>query len=282
METTLECGTADGLRWQAATGRPIAALRSALTRIQGYDECTDAPLVRSELPGAQLVLLIETGPPLTLRDTDGVGHQHVGGFVAGLAPSATRTEHAGWQQGVEVNLTATSARSVLGMPLTELSGGAVGLTDLFGSSERLASRVADAADWSSRLGLVQAWLIGRLAQGPAADPRIVWAIDTIARSGGLVEIARVQRQVALSRPHFIRMFREHVGVTPKRYARLVRFERIVDAIRNGRSANWAALASDVGCYDQPHLAREIRTLAGMTTSELARVVGGPVATAFAG
>ncbi|MBL4688838.1 MAG: helix-turn-helix transcriptional regulator [Nannocystaceae bacterium] len=282
METIVEYGTADGLRWQAATGRPVAALRSAITRIQGYDERTDAPLVRSELPGAQVVLLIETGPPLTLRDADGVGHQHVGGFVAGLGPSATRTEHAGWQQGIQVNLTATSVRSVLGVPLTELSAGAVGLSDLFGSSERLASRVADADDWASRLALVQAWLIDRIAQGPAPDRRIAWAIDTIARSGGSVEIARVQRQVELSRPHFIRMFREHVGVTPKRYARLVRFERIVDAIRNRRSASWAALASDVGCYDQPHLAREIRALAGMTCTELAHVLGGPVATAFAG
>jgi len=231
--------------------------------------------MRPELPGSHLVLIIETGPPLSLR---GPGQsevtRHRSGFVAGLGPGATETSHQGVQRGIQIDLSPAHARQVLGVPLSELAGRTVSLDDLLPARERtMPEQIADAPDWEAKTAIAERWVLDRLDRGRRPDRRIAGALQLITRSGGTIDIAAVQHETGLSRPHLARLFRTHVGVTPKSFARFVRFDRIVDAIRSDSAHRWAAIATQVGCYDQPHLAREVKALAGMTPTSLARLLG---------
>ena len=275
MATRVDRGEAGGSQWVTATRRLGPAIRSVVRKVQGYEERSPGPAIRPELPGSHLVLVIETGPPLTLRgpgQSEAIHHR--GGFVAGLGPGATDTMHDGLQRGIQIDLAPAHARRVLGMPLSELAGGTVALDDLLPAAERsLPERIADAPDWETKTAIAERWVLDRLDRGPAPDRRIAGALKMIVDSGGNVDIAAVQHETGLSRPHLVRLFRTHVGVPPKAFARFVRFDRIVDAIRAGGAESWAALAADVGCYDQAHLVREVRTLATMTPTALARLLG---------
>lgn len=273
--TLVHRGSVGDAQWETATRQLAAPLRAVVSRLQGYEERSPGGSVREELPSSHVVVIIETGPPLIQRrPTDTAGSRYVGGFVAGLGPGVTETRHDGLQRGIQINLTPSHARRVLGVPLHELAGRTVALTDLLAPGDRsLPQRIAEAPDWEHQTDIAERWVRDRLSRGPAADRRIAGALKAIVDSGGTVDIARVRQHAGLSRPHLVRLFREHVGVPPKQFARLVRFDRIVTAIRTASTTAWAALAADVGCYDQAHLAREVRSLASMTPSALAELLG---------
>jgi AraC-like DNA-binding protein len=74
-----------------------------------------------------------------------------------------------------------------------------------------------------------------------------------------------------SRRYLTERFRRQVGVTPKTYARLLRFERTLELLRGrARDAPLGGIAATVGYYDQAHFDREFRSFAGCTPTEFLR------------
>jgi AraC-like DNA-binding protein len=88
-------------------------------------------------------------------------------------------------------------------------------------------------------------------------------------AGGELPIPMVSSAAGVSERQLERLFDERVGYGPKVFARVVRLERSVRALR-GSIASWARLAADCGYSDQAHLVREFRALAGVTPAVFAR------------
>lgn len=258
-----------GVRWQMATRVVDAGLRPVIRRLMGYDERTQGPSERPELPGARVVVILQTGAPLQLDGSTGPQ-----AFVAGLGPGATLTRHDGHQQGVQLDLHPAFARQVFGVPLSELAGTVISLDALLGPNDRgLVEHVAELASWEDRTAAVERWVGERWRRGRRPDPRIAGALQLIERTEGRIDIAEVGRVANLSRPHLARLFREHVGVTPKVFARLRRFEALQERVRVG-TGSWSAIAADLGFSDQAHLAREVRALCNHTPTGLAQLLSG--------
>lgn len=93
------------------------------------------------------------------------------------------------------------------------------------------------------------------------DPRVDAAVERIIRSGGRCDIARVAALVNVTRQHLARLFAENVGISPKLFARVIRFRQ---AMRMGREKPWAGVAAELGYADQSHLIAEFREFSGTT------------------
>lgn len=76
-------------------------------------------------------------------------------------------------------------------------------------------------------------------------------------------IGAIAAHCRLSPRRFGKLFREQVGMSPKRYARLQRFRRVVARAHGQPRVDWAGIATDCG-FHQPHLVHEIRAFSGMT------------------
>jgi transcriptional regulator GlxA family with amidase domain len=72
-----------------------------------------------------------------------------------------------------------------------------------------------------------------------------------------------------SHRHFIAGFRDAAGLAPKRYARVLRFQRLLAVLAATPRPAWAQLALDAGYFDQSHLIREFREFAGVSPREYA-------------
>ena len=86
-------------------------------------------------------------------------------------------------------------------------------------------------------------------------------------------VGLVADHLGTSERHFRRVFRETVGVSPKTYARLRRFRRAVALARRAAAPDWAAIAADVGYYDQAHLIADFRAIGGATPRALLAELG---------
>jgi AraC-like DNA-binding protein len=97
------------------------------------------------------------------------------------------------------------------------------------------------------------------------------AIAIVLELRGDLRIADLSLEVDLGRRQLERAFQDLVGVTPKAFARIVRFRAVVSELRRiGRAPRWADLAATFGYFDQAHLDREFQSLAGLTPGALVR------------
>ena len=86
----------------------------------------------------------------------------------------------------------------------------------------------------------------------------------IVNSGGLVPIRSLVDETGWSQKHLISQFREHIGLAPKMFARVMRFGSALDRLRRRDHASLTELALDCGYYDQAHLTRDFREFSGVT------------------
>jgi AraC-like DNA-binding protein len=263
--------------WQIASRAPSPALHQSVRQLVGYTEKTNGRLARFEVPRPWIVMILEFGPPISIHDPDDQGRavRYTGGFLAGLDDRVTRTSHDGYQSGIELNLCPVAARRLLGMPMSQLSGRVVALDDLLPRHQRgLAERLAEVSDWAARLDLVEAVLGERLAKTEPPARIATWACRRIRRDPGL-DLKSLAKELGYSQKHVITLFKEHVGVTPKQFARLVRFDRLAQYLRAGGRAPWAELAQRFGWFDQAHLAGDVRRFLGVTPSSARELLGLP-------
>jgi len=215
-----------------------------------------------------------SGPGVRIFDSavDGrgraLGHALVGGPRAGFyAKDAGAPSHS-----VGVQLLPGAAQALLGLPADELAGQHVSLEDIWGSHAGLAhEQLLAAATPRETLRRLEALLLQRLGTGRAqgAHPVISQALrqfeagmgveDAVARSG-------------YSHRQFIRLFSQAVGLGPKLYCRLQRFQKSLPLLQG--PLGLAAVAAEAGYSDQPHFNREFREFAGLTPEQyrLARPV----------
>ncbi|HEY3055227.1 MAG TPA: helix-turn-helix transcriptional regulator [Thermoanaerobaculia bacterium] len=98
----------------------------------------------------------------------------------------------------------------------------------------------------------------RLTEG---DRRVDAAVALLSRTAGRCDIDRVAEAACVTRQHLGRLFARHVGVSPKTFARIVRFRH---ALRLGRNRPCADVAALLGYSDQSHLIAEFREFSGTT------------------
>jgi AraC-like DNA-binding protein len=228
-----------------------------------------APLRRPELPHGGIVLVVGAGPPI---EVDGGRYT---ALVAGLYDRPVFSGHDGEQAGVEVFLAPPAARRILGTPLGELTRRTEACQDVLGrAGHELAGRVADAPSHTARLDVLEGWLLGRLRDTEPVRADVSRAWGRIVGTGGNVAMEAVRAELGCSRRHLATRFAEEVGLPPKAYARVVRFERAAALLAAGRAP--ADVAVTCGYSDQAHLGREVAALADTTPGRLRAGAGPPV------
>jgi AraC-like DNA-binding protein len=136
------------------------------------------------------------------------------------------------------------------------------------ADRRLAERLAELPDWDARFGALER-LLTRALERPSQQAAMVrWACERIDAAHGGLGMRGLARELGYSEKHVTRMFRDQVGIAPKAFARLVRFDHLAQRLRRGPGASWSELAADLGFYDQAHLVREVRHFAATTPTAL--------------
>jgi AraC-like DNA-binding protein len=257
-------------RWEFATGPPAEALRPFAREYVGWSEQVLAPLCRRELPTEEAPLIINFGAPFHLfAPGDSRRHLDLASFITGAYDTYQLVESTGASSGVQVNFTLLGIRLLVGRPIEDMKNGAFAPEEIFGEfSRELTHRLYDAKSWDARFEYLDDALAMRIGDPLDVPAGVRCAWHRLVASRGRSSIASIVQEVGWSQRHFIAQFKHEIGVSPKVFARMLRFGRVVRAIRAGQSADLADLAIVSGYYDQSHLNRDVREFAGTTPGEL--------------
>jgi AraC-like DNA-binding protein len=204
----------------------------------------DAPMSRVEVPTLGVALILSFGP--TMR----VEGQTVSSFLVGMWDKPALTEHDGHAHGIQIDLAPAVAYALVGGRMDELTNRVidVGELDVLNVDRLLETGGAAAADE----------LAGAVQRGPSVSREVSWVYAQLQRRPS-TRIASLADEIGWSRSHLVDRFRREVGLTPKRFARVVRFRSAFDRLGQ---APLATVAAECGYADQSHLTHEFREMAG--------------------
>lgn len=169
-----------------------------------------------------------------------------------------------------VHFRPGGAFAFLGVPAGELWNRDVSLSALWGRGAGVVrERLLEASGPEARLDVLEAALRERLRRRPRErHPAVAWALAEFDRAPGASSIADVTARLGLDRRRFLSRFRDEVGLSPKKYCRVRRFQETLDRVETGRRVDWAGVAASCGYFDQSHLVRDFRAFSGLTPTEL--------------
>jgi len=174
-----------------------------------------------------------------------------------------------------VHFKPAGASAVLGVPLQEFADTHVDLAVLWsdGAIRELRERLCTATTPHARFNLLERALIERLLTSRRRlHPVVPFAIECFGPDGSGASVRDVTRRSGLSHRRFLTIFRSEVGLPPKAFCRILRFQHVHGIAQRMGQINWADLALTCGFYDQAHLTNEFRRLSGLTPTEYERAV----------
>src|SRR5262245_25893169 len=174
-----------------------------------------------------------------------------------------------WQPKiVRVTFKPGGARPFLGIPLAELRDAHVSLDHIWGQyAGQLQHRLVEAKGVAAVFSVLAEELVQALARiGFSTRPVVARAL-AVARDAPGSSVMDLAKCAGVDAKRLIRLFVDDVGLTPKLYLRIARFERLLSDVFSRRCVDWAMAANEHGYFDQSHLIRDFREFADMTPTE---------------
>jgi AraC-like DNA-binding protein len=131
--------------------------------------------------------------------------------------------------------------------------------------DRLRTRLLEARTADARLDVLEEALRATWRERPV-HPAVACALDAFARRPAVTTVGDAVAAAGVSARHLIDRFTAQIGLTPKRFCRVRRFQRALALAHRGVTQDWATIAADCGFSDQPHLIHEFRAFAGLPPS----------------
>ena len=167
-----------------------------------------------------------------------------------------------------IHLQPAGLNRLVGIDMTALINEGIAARDVLGRhATRLSDAIRLAPDFASRVAAAERWFGSMLGDGAPnnsidAASRLLWA------TGGRARIDDIAGRAGLSARHFQRKFSAQIGLSPKLFARTIRFDAALSAHRREPAKPWTRIVHEAGYFDQAHFVRECHALVGMAPSEL--------------
>ena len=157
-------------------------------------------------------------------------------------------------------------------PMAEISDSVVDADLVWGREfGDVRDRMLAESDISKRFDLIENFLLARFRSQLTVNPCVEYAVREMTVRPDVVSISKMNAKIGYSQKHFTDIFRRGVGLTPKAYLKIMRFQKAVQAIDSADTIDWGTIAQDCGFYDQAHFINDFRHFSGFTPERYATV-----------
>ena len=223
-------------------------------------------MVVPPMPSAHL--FVNLGGPARLWDSDASVPPAVStdGWFMGVWTRRFLFEYPTQVRLVGVHFKPWGVSPFVDMPATELRDRWVPVDAVWQRSlDRIRNQIGGIASATEMLRVMEDELRSRLAESPSRGLELVQRTGgRLETSHGAVPVAALTDAAGVSGNHLAAQFKTHVGVTPKRVARIYRFARLILSVDAVRPVDWSELAHTAGYFDQAHFIREFKDFTGHT------------------
>jgi len=163
------------------------------------------------------------------------------------------------------------AYPVFPLPMNEMADRVVDADLVWGNEfSFLRERLRETSEISLKFAAVESFLLGTFQRSMARNPAVEYALAEIIRRPDQINLARLNQNIGYSPKHFIGMFKRQVGITPKAYLKIIRFQKAISEIEQHQAVDWTVISQDCGFFDQAHFINDFKSFSGFTPQEYVR------------
>lgn len=256
---------------------PLGNLVALFTYYKGYQP---GHSIDRFLPDGNVELVVDlTGFPKNVYDNEtlAVKQAFSKAWISGLRKEFISI-HAG--QDAEmfiIRFRKGAARAIVGLPLTELTEQVIEGGLVFGRPVLLLREaLMEAGSPEAKMAVAERHLLAMAGVNLQPNPFVEYAVGQILLHPGQLSLENLSQKVGYSQKHLIQLFKEQVGLPPKAFMRIIRFQRAIKEIEQRGDIQWSHLALDCGYFDQAHFIRDFKQFSGFTPEDYLRRKNGVV------
>ncbi|WP_243354377.1 DUF6597 domain-containing transcriptional factor [Bacillus litorisediminis] len=166
---------------------------------------------------------------------------------------------------IGVHFKPGGAFPFLKIPANELCNEHVSLDTLWGTkAAELREQLLEAESPIAKFQILEQSLLKTITSPSSHHPAVVFALKHFQACPHQWKMADVTEQIGISSRRFIQVFKEEVGLTPKQFCRIQRFQNVLRVIKGREQVDWTDMALSCGYYDQAHFIRDFRSFSGLS------------------
>jgi AraC-like DNA-binding protein len=133
-----------------------------------------------------------------------------------------------------------------------------------GATSRLRERLMESSSVDEMFSIALDTLLAQLVRPLALHPAVVHAARSLAARPHRTRVAAVVESIGMSHRRFLQLFADQIGMTPKTFCRVRRFQRVLLHVSTASKIDWPRVALDCGYYDQAHFIHDFQSFSGFS------------------
>ena len=216
-------------------------------------------------PDGCVEAILHFGDRFEQHDEEGRARPQPPELVVGQLDRPMLIRPTGRVEIVGIRFRPAGAFPFFRIPVEEFNGKVLALEAVLGSFRReMLASVNPALPLEKKAGEIARLLHARLSRSEPPDRTAECVAGEILRDPAGASVSALARAAGLSSRQLERKFRRHVGLEPKLFCRIQRFQRVFRTVEQLGGAPWAEVAVECGFYDQAHFIKECRQFSGLT------------------
>ncbi len=216
----------------------------------------------------ELIIDLDTQPKTIFEDESAEGFRTV--KKAWISGERTRYIVIGAetnQSMVGVRFRPGGAYPFFRFPISELSESVTELDLIWGPLvEEIRDELQEINSPDDRLLRLEAFLLRQVQRSLEPNRLITFAVHQLQHSPQFLAIRDLASMIGITQKHLISQFEKVVGLRPKSFARVCKFQKVVNLVEQQNPIEWSAIALDCGYYDQAHFIKEFQSFSGLNPS----------------
>lgn len=253
---------------------PVFPINTIVDSFTFYEGLIQEHSIERLLPDGSSNLIIELDniPKYTFDNNSlEVKEKYLGAWISGMQKEFISIGAEVGSSMLIIRFQPTGPYSVFGIPMYELNDKVLDADIILGSEiQTLRDQLLEAPTGTQKFNIVEQWLASFLKEQPPSMKMIRYATEEISRNPTLERIKTLSDSFGYSQKQFIQLFKTQVGLTPKYFQRVIRFNKVLEELEAKKQVNWTRLSQDCGFYDQAHFIREFRQFSGFNPQEFLR------------
>lgn len=250
--------------------QPTAALAPFIKHYWVLEtEPSDGCVTERVVPTANIELLFHYKTPFLVTSPNKATSLQPQTLLSGFSNSFSDASTQGESGVIAVDFHPCGACNFFRFQLSEAQNQNIGLTDIFSNEVRaVEDQLCTLHTLKQRVEVVEQFLMSKLKPINPYDFQLIkHGVQLIIESSGNLQSPQLAEKLSVSTRNLERKFSTFVGVTPKQFAKVVRFHEVLNGLTNGSAHYLTEYAYNNGYFDQSHFIKEFKAFSGFTPSE---------------
>jgi AraC-like DNA-binding protein len=221
------------------------------------------------LPDGSMDLLIDLTetPKKLFHNEDGTSYTtYKKSWISGM-----KTEYilidASVSSMIGVHFRPGGAFPFFDFPVNELNNLTIEMDAIWNNEiHRVRDAILNTSLISHKFNILENYFLQKSKREPESNPLIKYAVDQLLSSPQVWTIDQLSKKIGISHKHLISLFKKFVGLSPKQFARIAKFQKVIQLVEKQQQIEWTPLAYECGYYDQAHFIKEFEAFSGVNPS----------------